>query len=302
MRPGRRDRALRAVVSSAVLALVTLTAGGARADDSTAHELRHNVGLDLAVIGGSVGLVLASEYFAIIKPQHCRWCDRSGDEDRLNGLDRWARNSLRWNDPRSAQFASGVTAFLLQPAAATFEMIAASTADRAGRAFPVDFLIISEAIAVSTLLNQTTKILVARERPFVHHLPAEERKKTALPSDNNVSFYSGHTTLGFTLAAAAGTVATLRGYRLMPLVWSTLMPLAATTGFLRIAADKHYFTDVVVGAVVGTAVGVLLPVLFHGRDGDALVPDSTGLAEPTTGSVPTPSRTLPSMVTIGGGF
>jgi len=300
MRPAA-NRALRAVVSSAMLALVALAPGEARADDTTAHELRYDVAADMAVIGGSVALVLASEYFKIIKPQHCRWCDRYGDEDRLNGLDRWARNTFLWKDPRSAQFASGVTAFLLQPAAATFEMIAASTADKAGRAFAVDFLIISEAIAVSTLLNQTTKILFARERPFVHNLPPEERLKTALPSDNNVSFYSGHTTLGFTLAAAAGTVATLRGYRLMPLVWATLMPLAATTGILRIGADKHYFTDVVVGAAVGTAVGVLLPVLFHGRDGDAFVPDGTGLAA-TPGSVPSPLRPLPSMVNLSGGF
>ena len=299
MRP-EGDRALRAVVSSAMLAFVALMPSESRAQDSTAHELRYDLPLDMAVIGGSVALVLASEYFKIIKPQQCRWCARDGQEDSLNSLDRWARTTFRWKDPRAAQFGSGVTAFLLEPAAATFEMIAASTADNAGRAFPVDFLIISEAIAVSTLLNQTTKIILARERPFVHFLPEEDRLKTALFLDNNVSFYSGHTALAFTLATAAGTVATLRGYRLMPLVWSTLMPLAAVTGYLRIAADKHYFTDVAVGAVIGSAVGVLLPALFHGRDGDALVPNGTGTS--TIGSSPSPIRATPGMVTIGGGF
>lgn len=284
-----------------MLALVALTPSASQAQDSTAHELRYDLPTDLAVIGGSVALVLASEYFKIIKPQRCRWCSRDSEVDSLNSVDRWARREFLWKDPRAAQFDSGVTAFLLEPAAATFEMIAASTADNAGRAFPVDLLLISEAIAVSTLLNQTTKIVLARERPFVHYLPDEDRKKTALPSDNNVSFYSGHTALGFTLAAAAGTIATLRGYRLMPLVWSTLMPLAAATGYLRIAADKHYFTDVVTGAVIGTAVGVLLPVLFHGRDGDDLVPNGTGTAS-GTGISPTPLRATPAMVTIGGGF
>ena len=35
------------------------------------------------------------------------------------------------------------------------------------------------------------------------------------------------------------------------------------TGYLRIASDRHYFTDVMAGAVVGTAVGVGVPFLFH---------------------------------------
>lgn len=275
----------------------------ARAQDTTAHELHYNLPIDAAVIGGSVALVLASEYFSGIKPDRCRWCDRNGNVDTLNGLDRWARNSFVWKNERSAQFTSGVTAFLLEPAAVTFEMIAASTADNAGRAFPVDFLIISEAVAVSTLLNQTTKIIMARERPFVHAMPAEERLKTALPSDNNVSFYSGHTALSFTLATAAGTVAALRDYRLMPLVWGTLMPLAFANGYLRIAADRHYFTDVMTGAIIGSAVGVLLPLFFHGRQGDDRVPNGTGTADGMTpGSSPAPLRTTPAMVTLGGGF
>jgi membrane-associated phospholipid phosphatase len=296
-----RKGALRATMAGAALALTTLGPSPARAEDSTAHELHYNLTYDVAAILGSAAIVLGTEYFKIVKPQRCRWCDRDGGDESLNGLDRWARNTMRWEDPRDAQFASGVTAFLLEPAAATLEMIAASTTDQATRAFPVDFLIITEAVAVNTLVNQMTKIAFARERPFVHAMPAEERLKTALPSDNNVSFYSGHTSLSFTLAAAAGTVAALRGYRLMPLVWSTLMPLAVATGYLRIAADRHYFSDVVTGAVIGTAIGVLLPLAFHGRNGDLFVPNGTGTGN-GPGTADAPLRVAPSMVTLGGGF
>lgn len=297
-------RAMRAMLATSAFALAASAPATAVAEDSTAHELRYNLTIDIAVIAGSAALVVGSEYFKGFKPQSCRWCDRDDDKDSLNGIDRWSRNSLRWKDPRSAQFASGVTAFLLEPAATTVEMIIASTNDRAGRAFPVDFLIISEAVAVSTLLNQTTKIILARERPFVHGMSEEDRKKTVLPLDNNVSFYSGHTALSFTLAAAAGTVASLRGYRLAPLVWGSLMPLAAATGYLRIAADKHYFTDVVTGAIIGTAVGILLPVLFHGRDGDNFVPNGTGTGGgAASGSTGAPLRiATPQMVTLTGGF
>jgi membrane-associated phospholipid phosphatase len=288
-------------MAAATLVLAALTPSVSRAEDTTAHELRYDFTLDMIAIGGSAGLLLASEYFKTIKPDACRWCDRDDGKDSLNGLDRWARSSLRWNDPRQAQVASGVTAFLLEPAATTLEMIAASATDKASRAFPVDFLIISEAVAVSALLNQTAKLIAARERPFVHVLAGDEKLKTALPSDNNVSFYSGHTALSFTLAAAAGTVATLRGYRLMPLVWSTLMPLAAVTGYLRVAADKHYATDVIVGAVLGGAVGVLLPLVFHGRQGNEFVPDGTGTGT-GPGTAQLPLRAAPQMITIGGGF
>lgn len=293
---------MRALVAGTVLAVATTATSPARAEDSTAHELRYNLTYDIAVIAGSFALVLGTEYFRAIKPKTCRWCDRDDGQDHLNGLDRWARNSFRWKEPRDAQFDSGVISFLIQPAAATLEMIAVSTNDDAGRAFPVDFLIISEAVAVSTLLNQTTKIILARERPFVHAMSDDDRKKTALPSDNNVSFYSGHTALGFTLASAAGTVASLRGYSLAPLVWGTLMPLAAAGGYLRIAADKHYFVDVMTGALIGTAVGVLLPVLFHGHDGDNFVPNGTGTSTNTNVSGSPLRLATPQTVTLSGGF
>ena len=34
-------------------------------------------------------------------------------------------------------------------------------------------------------------------------------------------------------------------------------------GYLRIAADKHYLSDVTVGAVLGTLIGAGIPLLFH---------------------------------------
>ena len=39
--------------------------------------------------------------------------------------------------------------------------------------------------------------------------------------------------------------------------------------YLRIGADKHYFSDVTLGALVGSAIGIGLPMLFHGREDEA---------------------------------
>ena len=106
------------------------------------------------------------------------------------------------------------------------------------------------------------------KRPFVHALPESEKDGTAHPSDNNLSFYSSHTSMAFSMAVAAGTVATMRGYRAAPYVWALGVPLAFLAGYLRVAADRHYLSDVLVGAAVGSAFGALTPWLMHrpGKD------------------------------------
>ena len=45
--------------------------------------------------------------------------------------------------------------------------------------------------------------------------------------------------------------------------------VAGVTGALRVASDQHYLSDVLVGATVGTLVGLGLPWLLHYRFGAA---------------------------------
>ena len=70
----------------------------------------------------------------------------------------------------------------------------------------------------------------------------------------------------------------MRGYTLAPLVWATSLPVALVTGYLRIAADRHYFTDVLVGAVLGSAIGFVVPFVFHRPPVEALAPPASGAA------------------------
>ena len=144
------------------------------------------------------------------------------------------------------------------------DALAASRDQAPAGAAWVDILLISEATSVALAMNQVVKFAVGRERPFVHALPEADKPLTAHPSDNNVSFYSGHSTLAFTMAVSAGTIASMRRYRMAPCIWGTGLLLAAATAYLRIAADRHYLSDVTVGAVVGSATGALLPRFFHG--------------------------------------
>jgi membrane-associated phospholipid phosphatase len=55
----------------------------------------------------------------------------------------------------------------------------------------------------------------------------------------------------------------MRGYRWAPVIYVAGGLIGAATAYLRIAADQHYLTDVVTGAVLGSAVGAGVPYLFH---------------------------------------
>lgn len=235
--------------------VVTLTATPAPAQTHD-RSLRWDPAADTTVTVLGVGAWIASELLkGQLAPAVCRWC-------APNGLDSGVREALVWKDPASADRLSNLTGFLLVPVAAIgLDALAAAHEGGLGGA-PEDALLMTEAAVIAADLNQLTKLLVGRERPFVHTLPPDRPHAP----DDNLSFFSGHTTEAFAIAAASGTLGELRGYRWAPLAWGVGGALAVTTGYLRMAADKHWLTDVVVGAIVGTAVGVVIPVVFHAAE------------------------------------
>ena len=52
--------------------------------------------------------------------------------------------------------------------------------------------------------------------------------------------------------------------------------LAASTAYLRIAADKHYFSDVLVGSAFGMASGIAVPLMW--RHNLEVMPQPNGVA------------------------
>lgn len=79
------------------------------------------------------------------------------------------------------------------------------------------------------------KRLLPRQRPCAPACGHEQPR---------ASFWSGHTALAFSGLGGARVAITV--------------PLGAGTGYLRIAANKHYLTDVLVGAAVGVAAGIVV--------------------------------------------
>ncbi len=252
----------------------------ARAENPAANDrFTHDVAVDLPITFGLVSLWVGSQFLQpILAPANCQVCGRNVDgSDGLNGFDAAVRNTLRWDSHSTAGTISDVLAFGVAPVLSLGgNLLVAGINDRIDDG-GANTLIIAEATAAASVLNQVTKYIVGRERPFVYALSNSQKAVTDKPSDNNVSFFSGHTTFTFALAVSGGTVASLRGYRNAAWVWAGGLGVAAAAGYLRIAADKHYMTDVLVGAVTGSLVGFGVPYLFHRKS----QPDSSLKAAPS---------------------
>jgi membrane-associated phospholipid phosphatase len=262
-----------------LVALLLCSGAEARAADGSVRQLRYDTRVDIAVTSvGSVWWVSSELLKTDLVPEKCRWCYRAEDgSDRLNHVDGLIRRSLVWKDTRRADITSSVVDFVALPMVMMSLSAVAAANDKATHGFPLDALLITEATVLAADVNQLVKYAFARERPFVHFLPRVPdavRAATDSPSDDNLSFFSGHTTLAFALATSAGTVTTLRGYRLAPVVWATGLSMATTVGYLRIAADKHYFSDVVTGMIVGSIIGAGVPLLFHSASSTSNSPPS----------------------------
>lgn len=243
--------ALAALLAAALLAAPARAAGP--------HPLRGDDRTDLAVTGAAAGVWLLGEVLKPeLAPSVCRFC-------KANALDVWARDRLVLSDATLAARGSDVLAFALMPAAVTaHQLLAARAAGDGGEGWR-DLLYVAEAASLSMAVNQVVKLAVGRQRPFVRYGNWAPGSREGDP-DDNLSFYSGHSALAFSIASAAGTVSTLRGYGSAPWVWAVGMTLATGVGYLRMAGDKHWLTDVVVGAAVGGGVGAAVPLLLHGRE------------------------------------
>jgi membrane-associated phospholipid phosphatase len=103
--------------------------------------------------------------------------------------------------------------------------------------------IAASAIASGLIVN-TTKYLVGRARPT-----DAKGAYDFEPFSGHDSFMSGHTTEAFTLASV------ISEHYDYPWVKVSVYALAGTVGYARLNNNRHWTSDVLVGAVVGTYVG-----------------------------------------------
>lgn len=245
-----------AVALSGMAAASTLSLA-ARAEPPA--ELSRTSAGALGLETGVAVAVFASYSIATGDPKTtCGWC-------ATNGFDRAGHDALVVHDRKAAGFVSHVPSYGLIPLGAVAFAVVAPALDGHGDHALENGWIIANAALLTLGLTDGTKKLVSRQRPMFHYGTAQATEYATKPSEQNLSFFSGDTSIAFQVAATTTTLAYLRGYRSAPWLALTLGTLAATTGVLRIAAEAHWPTDVLTGAVVGTGVGIGVPTLLHAR-------------------------------------
>ncbi|HEY5920458.1 MAG TPA: phosphatase PAP2 family protein [Kofleriaceae bacterium] len=212
----------------------------------------------------TVGLVMYPALQFVEDGVACRWCGGP------NEIDRSVRNALVWSDTENATRMSDLTAYVMAPSL-NISLVLAGTFARPSTAALMDDLIpIVETMVVTQWVTRAIKIGAARTRPYAHFTDRRD-------DDDNLSFPSGHTSRAFALATSAGMIARARGYRSEPFIWVSGAAIAATSAYLRIAADRHYLSDVFVGSLIGVSAGLTVPLLMR-RDNVQLTATGTGIA------------------------
>lgn len=141
--------------------------------------------------------------------------------------------------------------------------------------FGTDLVVYGQALAINELLTQILKASIRRPRPYAYLDPAdvgEDVRAKLIEDQSDVdvawSFPSGHTSAAFAASSAGATLITLellgRAHWAIALAWIGGTGVAATTAAMRVRSGRHFPSDVVTSALLGTAVGVAVP-LAHWR-------------------------------------
>jgi len=126
-------------------------------------------------------------------------------------------------------------------------------------------LMYGETMALTTGMTWLLKNAFDRTRPFVYNddpsIPVDlKQERTA-----RKSFSSGHTANAFASMVFLAQVFETANpdSKHHDLVWAGCLTSASLTGILRIAAGRHFPTDVLVGAAIGSLAGWAVPHLHE---------------------------------------
>jgi membrane-associated phospholipid phosphatase len=128
----------------------------------------------------------------------------------------------------------------------------------------VQLAMLSEVLALQSGINLAVRSLAVWPRPFLLGSKGGTERNS---KDASGSFYSGHSSAAFSIAVFSSCWydRTHPGSRYSPWIWGGSLAVAATTASLRVIAGKHYPSDILVGALVGSLVGWAVPRMHQAQ-------------------------------------
>jgi membrane-associated phospholipid phosphatase len=236
------------MASRLVVAVLIVAATSARADDVIpGHAIDRS--LDSAVVAGALGAAFGLSLIPV-RPPSVLW-----QRELFGVVDGAVHASF---SPRASQLSDVILAGTI---AGPIAYLTGSTIDDADG----DRLqLYSEALAINLALFEGAKRLVQRPRPYLYSdVPGVAAYAASQGDDAFQSFYSAHAATAFCAATASayliGTGSTSGTVR--SLAWGSGFAAASAVANLRVRAGKHFYSDVVIGALVGIAIGYAVPAL-----------------------------------------
>lgn len=172
------------------------------------------------------------------------------DKNEVNPFDRWAM-------PSSYSKSMDIASQVFQYAALLSPVILAATPTTEWGTIAVMY---AETVLATYGISEMVKGLVDRNRPYLY---TGDYAIATDDGDWKSSFFSGHTSRAFAGATFLSYVFCTyypdSGWKYPVVIGS--YALAATTAALRVTSGKHYLSDVLAGAAVGSLIGFLVPYL-----------------------------------------
>lgn len=247
----RRDRLRRAGAGIALLLGMAAPLGAQQVFPYRLKGLREGVLLGTGVASFALAVDLNARMDPLTSDEIAAL-----DPSTINGFDRPATE--RWS-PTASNVSDAV---LIATVGGSVATLALAPGDAGPTTIGVMF---GETILLSNGISELVKTAVRRTRPYVYNddpdiAPDKKTSKTA-----RQSFPSGHAINAFASAVFLSTVYSHLhpNSSARPWIWAGSLAAAGTVGYLRYSAGKHFPTDIITGAVLGGAIGWVVPEIHE---------------------------------------
>ena len=125
----------------------------------------------------------------------------------------------------------------------------------------------TEVLLFTRGFTEIIKSTAGRTRPYLYNDAYTTQQRFDWQGKEgpvaSTSFISGHSSKTFAFAVfLSKTYTDIYGRNIWSrIIWGTSLSIATATAYARVKAGVHFPTDVIAGAVVGSAIGYFIPVL-----------------------------------------